>query len=78
LIFRFKEEESEEDEDLKLFENVQDNEDEKSNKDIQQIINLSSQKDEKHRILQERKNKRIIKLQEFFFSKAYLIIQIGR
>ena len=78
MIFRFKEEESEEDEDLKLFENVQDNEDEKSNKDIQQIINLSSQKDEKHRILQERKNKRIIKLQEFFFSKAYLIIQIGR
>jgi hypothetical protein len=51
---------------------------ESANKELQDVMELAKKKMEKERLIQERKNRRIVKIQEYYFCKAYLVIQIGR
>lgn len=70
------------DDDAKLFENKSQVEDKAKHgaydKSIQNIVNLAQKKVKRCVDIQERKNRRVVKLQEFYFSKAYMVIQIAR
>lgn len=69
----------ESDEDLKLFGEGKSTETKQNNqKSADEILALAKKRMEKEADVQHKRNRRLLRVQEYYFSKAYVVIQIGR